>query len=170
MTIPPSRMIPAQACGCRLRILVVLVVVIGVAPFLAEPFVKLVTASVLGDAAEVPKALFQDLARAGASALHVDHRVVGGLLMLAVFNPPLRLWDATPRPEAKVIFEAIVEAVVAAGPGADPAAAQRRIHALCGDRRRHDHRGGLSRLDHRHSRRRHARDAARERRCRSPAG
>ena len=35
-------------------LLMVLVVVIGVAPFLAEPFVKLVTASVLGGAAEVP--------------------------------------------------------------------------------------------------------------------
>ncbi|MEM7615318.1 MAG: proton-conducting transporter membrane subunit, partial [Pseudomonadota bacterium] len=35
-------------------LLVVLVVVIGVAPFLAEPLVKMVTASVLGTAAEVP--------------------------------------------------------------------------------------------------------------------
>ena len=33
------------------RLLVVLVVAIGVAPFIAEPIVKLVTASVLGDAA-----------------------------------------------------------------------------------------------------------------------
>jgi len=37
--------------------------------------------------------------------------VIGGLLLLAVFNPALRFWDAAPRPEAKAIFEAIVEAV-----------------------------------------------------------
>ncbi|NNE52182.1 MAG: monovalent cation/H+ antiporter subunit A, partial [Sulfitobacter sp.] len=40
-------------------LLVVLVVVIGCAPFLAEPFVKLVTSSLLGTAAEVPKAYFK---------------------------------------------------------------------------------------------------------------
>ena len=36
--------------------------------------------------------------------------VVGGLVLLALFTPLLKLWDAAPRPEAKTIFEAIVEA------------------------------------------------------------
>ncbi|WP_289042573.1 monovalent cation/H+ antiporter subunit A [uncultured Aliiroseovarius sp.] len=93
-------------------ILVVLVVVIGVAPFLAEPFVKLVTASVLGDAAEVPKAYFK-IWHGLVPALFLSIiAVVGGLLMMAIFTPALRLWDAAPRPEAKVIFEGLVETCV----------------------------------------------------------
>ncbi|SHF22332.1 multisubunit potassium/proton antiporter, PhaA subunit /multisubunit potassium/proton antiporter, PhaB subunit [Litoreibacter ascidiaceicola] len=93
-------------------ILVVLVVVIGVAPFLAEPFVKLVTASVLGDAAEVPKAYFK-IWHGLVPALFMSMiAVVGGLLMIAVFTPALRLWDTTPRPEAKAIFDTIINAVV----------------------------------------------------------
>ncbi|MGB0411793.1 MAG: hydrogen gas-evolving membrane-bound hydrogenase subunit E, partial [Pikeienuella sp.] len=91
-------------------ILVVLVVLIGVAPFLAEPFVKLVTASVLGDAAELPKAHFKIWHGLVPALFMSIAAVVGGLLMLAIFNPALRLWDAAPRPEAKVIFENIVEA------------------------------------------------------------
>ncbi len=94
-------------------ILVVLVVVIGVAPFLAEPFVKLVTASVLGDAAEVPKAYFKIWHGLVPALFMSIFAVVGGLVMIAIFNPALRLWDATPRPEAKTILDAIVEAIVA---------------------------------------------------------
>ncbi len=93
-------------------ILVVLVVAIGVAPFLAEPFVKLVTASVLGGEAAVPKAHFK-IWHGLVPALFLSViAVVGGLLLLTVFKPALRLWDAAPRPEAKVIFEAMIEAVV----------------------------------------------------------
>ena len=95
-------------------ILVVFVVVIGVAPFLAEPFVKMVTAAVLGDAAEVPKAYFK-IWHGLVPALYMSIiAVLGGLVVLALFNPLLRLWDAAPRPEAKVIFEALVEAAVRA--------------------------------------------------------
>ncbi len=92
-------------------ILVAFVALIGVAPFVAEPFVKLVTASVLGEAAGVPKAYFK-IWHGLVPALYMSIvAVVGGLLMLTIFTPLLRLWDKTPRPEAKVIFEAIVEAV-----------------------------------------------------------
>ncbi len=91
-------------------ILVVLVVVIGVAPFLAEPFVKLVTASLLGGEAEVPKAYFK-IWHGLVPALFLSIiAVVGGLILMTVFKPLLRLWETTPRPEAKVIFEGIVEA------------------------------------------------------------
>ncbi|WP_375175087.1 monovalent cation/H+ antiporter subunit A [Pseudooceanicola sp.] len=90
-------------------LLIVPVVVIGVAPFLAEPFVKLVTASVLGEAEEVPKAYFK-IWHGLVPALYMSIiAVVGGLLLMAVFKPLLALWETTPRPEAKVIFEAIVE-------------------------------------------------------------
>ncbi len=94
-------------------ILVVLVVVIGVAPFLAEPFVKLVTEAVLGGAAALPEAHFK-IWHGLVPALYMSViAVVGGLLMVSAFKPALRLWDAAPRPEAKVIFEAIVEAAAA---------------------------------------------------------
>ncbi|MCL4108761.1 UNVERIFIED_CONTAM: hypothetical protein GTU68_049102 [Idotea baltica] len=90
-------------------ILVGLVVVIGVAPFLAEPFVKLVTASVLGGEAETPKAYLK-IWHGLVPALYMSIvAVVGGLLAMMVFKPALRLWEGAPRPEAKVIFEAIVE-------------------------------------------------------------
>ncbi len=90
-------------------ILIVPVVLIGVAPFLAEPFVKLVTASVLGGEAEVPTAHFK-IWHGLVPALFLSiAALVGGLLMLVIFKPALRLWETTPRPEAKVIFDAIVE-------------------------------------------------------------
>lgn len=92
-------------------ILVVLVVMIGVAPFLAEPFVKLVTASVLGTAAEVPTVKFK-LWHGLVPALFMSIvAVVGGFALFKAFNPALRIWDNTPRPEAKTIFEALIAAV-----------------------------------------------------------
>lgn len=93
-------------------ILVVPVVVIGVAPGLVEPYVKLVTASVLGGEAELPKVHFK-IWHGLVPALFLSIiAVVGGWLLLLGFKPARRLWDSAPRPEAKVIFEAIVEAAV----------------------------------------------------------
>jgi len=95
-------------------ILVTLVVAIGVAPFLAEPFVKLVTASVLGGPGDVPSAYFKIWHGLVPALFMSIAAIVGGLLLLAVFNPALRLWESTPRPEAKTIFEALIAAVVRA--------------------------------------------------------
>ncbi|WP_415922336.1 monovalent cation/H+ antiporter subunit A [Tateyamaria sp. SN6-1] len=92
-------------------LLIVPVVVIGVAPFLAEPFVKLVTASVLGGEAEVPKAYFKIWHGLVPALFMSIAAVVGGLILLAIFKPLLAAWDNTPRPEAKVIFEGLIEAV-----------------------------------------------------------
>jgi len=92
--------------------LVVLVVVIGVAPFLVEPFIKLVTTSVLGGVAEVPTAHFKIWHGLVPALFMSIIAVVGGFFLVAAYNPALRLWDATPRLEAKVIFDAIIEAVV----------------------------------------------------------
>jgi multicomponent K+:H+ antiporter subunit A len=90
-------------------LLIIPVVAIGGAPFLAEPFVKMVTASVLGNAAEMPSAHLK-IWHGLVPALYMSIiAVVGGLGMLMLFKPALRVWDAAPRPEAKVIFEAIVE-------------------------------------------------------------
>ena len=94
--------------------LVVLVVVIGVAPFLAEPFVKLVTASLLGGEAEVPKAYFKIWHGLVPALFMSVIALLGGLLLLALFNPLLRAWDAAPRPEAKTIFDAIIGGAVRA--------------------------------------------------------
>ena len=90
-------------------LLIIPVVVIGVAPFLAEPFVKLVTASVLGDAAEMPKAHFKIWHGLVPALFMSIVAVAGGLVMLRIFKPALHIWETTPRPEAKTIFEAIVE-------------------------------------------------------------
>ncbi|MCO4847286.1 MAG: monovalent cation/H+ antiporter subunit A [Yoonia sp.] len=93
-------------------ILVVLVVAIGVAPFLAEPFIKVVTASVLGDAADLPKAHFK-IWHGLVPALYMSMiAVAGGLLMLLVFTPALGIWDKAPRPEAKRIFDAVIASAV----------------------------------------------------------
>ena len=95
-------------------LLMIPVVVIGVAPFVAEPFVKLVTASVLGNAGEVPTAYFK-IWHGLVPALFMSIIAgVGGLLLLGAFKPLLKVWETTPRPEAKVIFEALIDAVASA--------------------------------------------------------
>ena len=92
--------------------LATLVVIIGIAPFAAEPLVKLVTAAVLGTAADVPTAYFK-IWHGLTPALYMSIvAVAGGLLMLALYRPALRLWDATPRPEAKTIFDGIIAGFV----------------------------------------------------------
>jgi multicomponent K+:H+ antiporter subunit A len=93
-------------------ILVVLVVVIGVAPFVVEDFVKLVTASVLGTTAEVPTAHIK-IWHGLVPALYMSIVAVGGgLIVVSKFCPLSRLWEATPRPEAKIIFDDIITALV----------------------------------------------------------
>ena len=92
--------------------LVTLVVLIGVAPFVAEPFIKMVTASVLGDAAQVPTAYFKIWHGLVPALFMSVAAVIGGFLLLMVFKPALSLWDKTPRPEAKTIFEAVIAGTV----------------------------------------------------------
>jgi multicomponent K+:H+ antiporter subunit A len=98
-------------------LLMIPVVAIGVAPFVAEPFVKLVTSAVLGSAAEVPTAYFK-IWHGLVPALYMSiAAVVGGLIVLALFTPLLRIWDAAPRPEAKAIFDRLIGWAVAAARG-----------------------------------------------------
>ncbi len=93
-------------------LLIVPVVAIGTAPFLVEPFVRLITAAVLGGTADLPTAHLK-IWHGFVPALYMSLiAVIGGLWLLALFKPALRLWENTPRPEAKIIFEAIVETVV----------------------------------------------------------
>ncbi len=94
-------------------LLVTLVVAIGVAPFLAEPLVVMVTKAVLGGVVEMPHAHLKIWHGFGPALYKSMAATVGGLILLAMFRPALRLWDNAPRPEAKVIFEAIIAAAVA---------------------------------------------------------
>ncbi|NOR32543.1 MAG: monovalent cation/H+ antiporter subunit A [Sulfitobacter sp.] len=89
-------------------LLIIPVILIGVAPFLAEPFVKTVTQAVIGNAAAVPDAHFK-IWHGLVPALWMSViAVVGGLILLAAFAPLARVWAATPRPEAKAIFDRII--------------------------------------------------------------
>ncbi|HEY9038760.1 MAG TPA: monovalent cation/H+ antiporter subunit A [Roseovarius sp.] len=94
-------------------LLIVPVVAIGVAPFLAEPFIKMVTQAVLGGAAETPYAHFK-IWHGLVPALWMSIiAVLGALMLLALHAPAQRLWDAAPRPEAKAIFDRIIGGAVA---------------------------------------------------------
>ncbi len=93
-------------------ILVVLVVVIGVAPFLVQDFVKLIAKAVIGDAA-VLEVKYIKLWHGFVPALFMSIiAVVGGLIVLMAFKPLLRAWDAMPRPEAKDIFDQFIRGFV----------------------------------------------------------
>ena len=93
-------------------ILVVLVVVIGVAPFLVQDFVILIAKSVIGGAAEL-EVKYIKIWHGLVPALYMSiAAVIGGLIVLALFKPLSRLWEATPRPEAKSIFDDNIAAVL----------------------------------------------------------
>ncbi|RYH01277.1 monovalent cation/H+ antiporter subunit A [Salipiger sp. IMCC34102] len=89
-------------------LLMIPVIGLGLAPFLAEPFVKIVTGAVIGDPALVPNyhlAIWHGF----KPPLYLSAvAILGGLLMLLAFNPLMRAWDATPRPEAKSIFDGLI--------------------------------------------------------------
>ncbi len=98
-------------------ILVVLVVVIGVAPFLVQDFVFLVAKAVIGEVAEL-ETKYIKIWHGLVPALFLSIiAVVGGLLLVLIFKPLLKLWDAAPRPEAKVIFDAVLAASVGLAQG-----------------------------------------------------
>ncbi|MAQ83062.1 MAG: monovalent cation/H+ antiporter subunit A [Maritimibacter sp.] len=93
-------------------ILVVLVVAIGVLPWLAEPIVMLAAGAVTGgDLPDVHLKLWHGVTPALFMSIIA---VVGGAILLAVHRPLDRLWIASPRPEAKTLFDGLVNACVAA--------------------------------------------------------
>lgn len=94
-------------------LLVVLVVIIGCAPFLAKPAVFSVTEAVLGGTADLPDYKLK-IWHGFVPALYMSIvAVVGGVLLLLLFTPLSRLWENTPRPEAKTVFEALIAGIVA---------------------------------------------------------
>ena len=92
----------------------VLVVLIGCAPFLVQNFVFLVADAVIGGVEKL-EVKYIKIWHGLVPALYMSiAAVVGGLIVLALFTPLLKLWDATPRPEAKTIFDNLIAAVVRA--------------------------------------------------------
>ena len=92
--------------------LVVLVVVIGLFPMATAAWLVNVAASaVTGEAVAVKITHWHG---AEAVALWMSIAAVGGGLMMLGAYPRLRaMWDATPRPEAKRIFDGIIEPLAA---------------------------------------------------------
>jgi len=86
------------------------VVLIGIAPFLAEPLVNAAAGAVTGAPSDKYLSIWHGVTPALIMSIIA---VLGGLLLLALHAPLMRLWNATPRPEAKVMFDAVVAAVVA---------------------------------------------------------
>jgi len=86
--------------------LVALVIAIGFYPnAIAGPIVIAATGAVTGEAAEFYAALWHGF---NLPLLMSVIAVTGGIILLALYTPLARLWNAIPRPEAKVIFDAIV--------------------------------------------------------------
>ncbi|MBM9593720.1 monovalent cation/H+ antiporter subunit A [Roseitranquillus sediminis] len=85
----------------------VLVVLIGIMPSLAEPLVRLTAAAVIGG--ELPEFHLQLWHGVNAALVMSIIAVVGGVILLALHRPLDRAWIAAPRPEAKIIFDAVVE-------------------------------------------------------------
>jgi len=93
-------------------LLAVLVVLIGLFPMASAAWlVDVVASAVTGEGVSAKISHWHGLA---APALWMSLVAIGGGLVLLGTYPSLRgLWDATPRPEAKPIFDAVIEALAA---------------------------------------------------------
>ncbi len=105
---PPFGMWAAPA------LLTVLVVVIGVMPFLAEPVVNMAATAVTGQETNAYLKLWHGLTP--ALYLSIIAVVVGAVLLL-LHKPLDGIWRAAPRPEAKAIFDALLAGAARATAG-----------------------------------------------------
>jgi multicomponent K+:H+ antiporter subunit A len=96
--------------------LCLLVILIGLIPMTSAGWLVDVAASaVIGTPTEVAIKHWHGLY---SPALWMSVAAVGGgFALLAAFRPLRALWDATPRPEAKVIFDGIIEPIAALSRG-----------------------------------------------------
>ncbi len=92
-------------------LLAVFAVLIGIFPqFFAGPMVALTTDAVTGMQLEHYKL---KIWHGVTPALYLSGiAIFGGVLLLMIQKPLARLWDATPRPEAKAIFDGVIAALV----------------------------------------------------------
>lgn len=92
-------------------LLVVLVLIIGVMPFVAEPLVRAAADAVTGAHTHPHLKIWHGF----TPALYMSGAAVaGGAVLLAAYAALSRGWLALPRPEAKAIFDALIRALVAA--------------------------------------------------------
>ncbi len=101
---PPFGMWAAPA------LLVVLVVVIGVAPFLAEGIVTAAANAVTGQDLHPHLKIWHGVTPALWMSVIA---IIGGAVLLTVHRPLDQAWIKAPRPEAKEIFDRLVSSVVA---------------------------------------------------------
>jgi len=90
--------------------LTVFVVVIGVAPFLADGIVTVAASAVTGTDLHPHLKIWHGVNPALWMSIFA---VVGGAVLLGMHAPLDKVWNALPRPEAKAMFDKAVEAVVA---------------------------------------------------------
>jgi multicomponent K+:H+ antiporter subunit A len=100
---PPFGMWAAPA------LLVVLVIAIGVAPFLAEGIVTVAASAVTGAELHPHLKIWHGVTPALWMSMIA---IAGGAILLLLHRPLDRAWIATPRPEAKAIFDRLVAALV----------------------------------------------------------
>ncbi|WP_299351318.1 monovalent cation/H+ antiporter subunit A [uncultured Shimia sp.] len=92
-------------------LLVVLVVLIGLMPFLAEPLVKTAAYAVTGG--DMPY-FHLKIWHGFTPALYMSgFATLAGFILLLMHAPLDRIWAAMPRPEAKAIFDRLIAALVA---------------------------------------------------------
>jgi len=92
-------------------LLVLLVVLNGLFPnTIVGPLLATVAQSVIGAGTDMPYYSLKLWHGVNAALISSIVAVAVGWLLLAGHGPLARAWDATPRPEAKVIFEGLVEA------------------------------------------------------------
>ncbi len=94
--------------------LAVLVVLIGILPGLAQPVVKMAADAVTGQDLDFYLKIWHGVTPALIMSIIA---VVGGAILLGLHKPLDRIWNAVPRPEAKVIFDALMAGVVALSKG-----------------------------------------------------
>src|SRR6056297_2503324 len=104
---PPTPHDPPFGLWAAPALLTVLVVGIGVMPFLAEPIVNIAATAVTGQETNAYLKLWHGLTP--ALYLSIIAVVVGAILLL-LHKPLDGIWRAAPRPEAKTIFDALVSA------------------------------------------------------------
>ncbi len=104
---------PGPGLWAAPALLVAIVIASGLVPMaLFAPIVDAATLAVTGEAMEAKIKLWHGL---GAAALWMSIAAVGGgLMVLGGWDRLRAMWDATPRPEAKVVFDALIAALAAA--------------------------------------------------------
>ncbi|MEO0656404.1 MAG: monovalent cation/H+ antiporter subunit A [Pseudomonadota bacterium] len=91
-------------------LLALMVVAIGAMPWLAGPLVAVAGGAVTGG--DMPYYSLKIWHGVNMALFMSIIAITGGAILLAIHRPLDRLWNATPRPEAKTIFDALIAGLV----------------------------------------------------------